>query len=318
MDNRELFSKEALKKLRSPERLDTLLEVTTPVGWMALAAMCIMVFSIFMWSVFGAFVEKVEGVGILLDSSGIVKVSSVSSGRVESVRVATGDYVRKGDIIATLELPTMDVESKITRSNIDLSQNEREALTTAAQYDAKRYEQDVSEVIVSAYEGIVDEITVIPDNIIGAGSTICTIRRDDGRDEMIGVMYVPAVNGKKIQPDMTIQLSPNGSSSSEDGSLLAVVRSISRYPVSSSAVVKRVGNQELAQWFLAKNDNAAMEVTFELVKDPGSATGYLWTSSVGQHKPVTSGSICSGFVIVDRKPPIEKVFYKVSQWLRSR
>lgn len=318
MDNRELFSKEALKKLRSPERLDTLLEVTTPVGWMALAAMCIMVFSIFMWSVFGAFVEKVEGVGILLDSSGIVKVSSVSSGRVESVRVATGDYVRKGDIIATLELPTMDVESKITRSNIDLSQNEREALTTAAQYDAKRYEQDVSEVIVSAYEGIVDEITVIPDNIIGAGSTICTIRRDDGRDEMIGVMYVPAVNGKKIQPDMTIQLSPNGSSSSEDGSLLAVVRSVSRYPVSSSAVVKRVGNQELAQWFLAKNDNAAMEVTFELVKDPGSATGYLWTSSVGQHKPVTSGSICSGFVIVDRKPPIEKVFYKVSQWLRSR
>lgn len=318
MDNRELFSKEALKKLRSPERLDTLLEVTTPVGWMALAAMCIMVFSIFMWSVFGAFVEKVEGVGILLDSSGVVKVSSVSSGRVESVRVATGDYVRKGDIIATLELPTMDVESKITRSNIDLSQNEREALTTAAQYDAKRYEQDVSEVIVSAYEGIVDEITVIPDNIIGAGSTICTIRRDDGRDEMIGVMYVPAVNGKKIQPDMTIQLSPNGSSSSEDGSLLAVVRSISRYPVSSSAVVKRVGNQELAQWFLAKNDNAAMEVTFELVKDPGSATGYLWTSSVGQHKPVTSGSICSGFVIVDRKPPIEKVFYKVSQWLRSR
>lgn len=318
MDNRELFSKEALKKLRSPERLDTLLEVTTSVGWMALAAMCIMVFSIFMWSVFGAFVEKVEGVGILLDSSGVVKVSSVSSGRVESVRVATGDYVRKGDIIATLELPTMDVESKITRSNIDLSQNEREALTTAAQYDAKRYEQDVSEVIVSAYEGIVDEITVIPDNIIGAGSTICTIRRDDGRDEMIGVMYVPAVNGKKIQPDMTIQLSPNGSSSSEDGSLLAVVRSISRYPVSSSAVVKRVGNQELAQWFLAKNDNAAMEVTFELVKDPGSATGYLWTSSVGQHKPVTSGSICSGFVIVDRKPPIEKVFYKVSQWLRSR
>lgn len=318
MDNRELFSKEALKKLRSPERLDTLLEVTTPVGWMALVAMCIMVFSIFMWSVFGAFVEKVEGVGILLDSSGVVKVSSVSSGRVESVRVATGDYVRKGDIIATLELPTMDVESKITRSNIDLSQNEREALTTAAQYDAKRYEQDVSEVIVSAYEGIVDEITVIPDNIIGAGSTICTIRRDDGRDEMIGVMYVPAVNGKKIQPDMTIQLSPNGSSSSEDGSLLAVVRSISRYPVSSSAVVKRVGNQELAQWFLAKNDNAAMEVTFELVKDPGSATGYLWTSSVGQHKPVTSGSICSGFVIVDRKPPIEKVFYKVSQWLRSR
>lgn len=315
---KELFSKESLEKVSSPERLDTLLEVTTPIGWMALTAMCIMVFSILMWAVFGALVEKVEGVGILLDSSGIVKVSSVSNGRVESVRVRTGDRVKKGDVIATLELPALEVDSKVTRSNINLSQNEREAMTTAAQYDAKRYEQEISEVIVSAYDGIVDEITVVPDNIVAAGSTICTIRRDEGRDEMTGVMYVPAVNGKKIQPGITLQLNPNGSNSSEEGSLLAVVRSVSRYPVSSGAITRRVGNPELAQWFIAKNDNAAMEVTFELVKDTDSGTGYLWTSSVGTHKPVTSGSVCSGFVVVDRKPPIEKVFYKVSQWLRSR
>lgn len=318
MENRELFSKESLAKLSSPERLDTLLEVTTPIGWMALTAMCIMVFSILMWSVFGALVDKVEGVGILLDSSGIARVSSVSSGRVESVRVRTGDRVKKGDVIATLQMPGLEVDSKVTRSNINLSQNEREALTTAAQYDAKRYEQEVSETVVSAYDGIVDEIAVIPDNIVAAGSTICTIRRDEGREEMTGVIYVPAVNGKKIQPGMTLQLNPNGSDSSEEGSLLAVVRSASRYPVSSGAITRRVGNQELAQWFIAKNDNAAMEVTFELGKDTESGTGYLWTSSVGNHRPVTSGSVCSGFVVVDRKPPLEKVFYKVSQWLRSR
>lgn len=318
MENRELFSKESLAKLSSPERLDTLLEVTTPIGWMALTAMCIMVFSILMWSVFGALVDKVEGVGILLDSSGIARVSSVSSGRVESVRVRTGDRVKKGDVIATLQMPGLEVDSKVTRSNINLSQNEREALTTAAQYDAKHYEQEVSETVVSAYDGIVDEIAVIPDNIVAAGSTICTIRRDEGREEMTGVIYVPAVNGKKIQPGMTLQLNPNGSDSSEEGSLLAVVRSASRYPVSSGAITRRVGNQELAQWFIAKNDNAAMEVTFELVKDTESGTGYLWTSSVGNHRPVTSGSVCSGFVVVDRKPPLEKVFYKVSQWLRSR
>lgn len=318
MENRELFSKESLAKLSSPERLDTLLEVTTPIGWMVLTAMCIMVFSILMWSVFGALVDKVEGVGILLDSSGIARVSSVSSGRVESVRVRTGDRVKKGDVIATLQMLGLEVDSKVTRSNINLSQNEREALTTAAQYDAKRYEQEVSETVVSAYDGIVDEIAVIPDNIVAAGSTICTIRRDEGREEMTGVIYVPAVNGKKIQPGMTLQLNPNGSDSSEEGSLLAVVRSASRYPVSSGAITRRVGNQELAQWFIAKNDNAAMEVTFELVKDTESGTGYLWTSSVGNHRPVTSGSVCSGFVVVDRKPPLEKVFYKVSQWLRSR
>lgn len=318
MDNKELFSKEALAKLRSPERLDTMLEVTNPIGWMALAAMCVMVFSILMWSIFGAFVEKVEGVGILLDSAGVVKVSSISTGKVDTVNVVTGERIRKGDLIATLELPSMDIDSKVTRSNMDLSQNEREAMAAAAQYDAKRYEQEVSEIIVSPYDGIVDEIAVVPHNIVGAGATICTIRRDDGRDEITGVMYVPAAYGKKVQPGMTLQLNPNGSSSSEEGSLLAVVRSVSQYPVSSSAVVKRVGSTELAQWLIGKNDNAAMEIVFELVKDKDSSTGYLWTSSVGKHKPVTAGSICSGFVVVDRKPPIEKVFYKISQWLRSR
>ena len=29
----KLFSREALDKMRSPEKLDTLLQVTTPVGW---------------------------------------------------------------------------------------------------------------------------------------------------------------------------------------------------------------------------------------------------------------------------------------------
>lgn len=61
-----------------------------------------------------------------------------------------------------------------------------------------------------------------------------------------------------------------------------------------------------------------MEIRFELVKDADSKSGYLWTSVVGHHKPVTAGSYCTGSVVIERQPPIEKVFYKISQWLRSR
>lgn len=317
-NNKELFSKEAMDKLRSPERIDGLLQVTTPISWMSLAALGIMVFSVLMWSIFGAIVEKVEGVGILLDAAGIVNVSSASGGRVEKVLVSTGARVRRGDIIATLELPSQDIESKQARSDMYLAENEREAVTRAALYDAKRYQQSVSEVITSGYDGIVDEVAVLPEAIIASGGTICTIRRDEGRDELRGVLYVPALQGKKIQPGMTLQLSPNGSSAEEEGSMIAVVRSASRYPVSAAAMLKRLGNEQLVQWILTKNDYAVTEIAFELVKDEKAATGYLWTSSIGRHKPVTSGSVCSGFVVVDRKPPIEKVFYKISQWLRSR
>lgn len=318
MRNNGLFSREAMDKLRSPERLDVLLEVTNPIGWMALAAMVVMVFSVLVWSVFGAMVVKVEGVGILLDSAGIANVVPVSSGKVEKVFVRTGMRVRKGDLIVALEQPGQSMETKLARSDMYLAENNREALTRAAQYDAKRYQEDVNGFIISEYDGIVDEISTAPGAFVSAGTSVCTIRKDQERNELMGILYVPVDNGKRIEPGMTVQLAPNGVDSAEDGSLLAVVRSVSQYPVSGNAMMNRLGNQQLVQWALEKTNNSAMEVTFELVKDSKSESGYLWTSLVGRHKPVTAGSICAGSVIVDKKPPIEKVFYKFSQWLRSR
>lgn len=318
MKNNNLFSKKAMDKLSSPEKLDTLLEVTNPVGWMALAAMVVTVFSVLVWSVFGAMVVKVEGVGILLDSAGIVSVAPVVGGRVERVFIRSGMRVHKGDVIAAVEQPEQSMETKLARSEMYLSENDREAITRAAQYDAKKYQQDINGFIISEYDGIIGEVSIVPGSVITSGSSICMVRKDQERDELMGILYVSVDSGKRIEPGMTVQLAPNGVDSAESGSLLAVVRSVSQYPVSGNAMMNRLGNQQLTQWVLEKTDNSAMEVTFDLVKDADSESGYLWTSVVGQHKPVTAGSICIGSVIVDRKPPLEKVFYKFSQWLRSR
>ena len=84
------------------------------------------------------------------------------------------------------------------------------------------------------------------------------------------------------------------------------------------AIQKRLGNEQLAQWIVSAQQSAVMEVAFDLVKDENSKSGYLWTSQVGEHKPVTAGSFCTGSIIIERKPPIEKVFHKLSQWLRNR
>lgn len=318
MSNDNLFSKEAIDKLRSPEKLDILLEVTTPIGWMTLAAMAVMVCSILIWSIFGAMVVKVEGVGILLDSAGVVSVTPVASGRVDEIFVSTGMSVRKGDVIATLEQAEQKVATKLARSGMHLADSEREVMTRAENYDANRYKENINSFIISDYDGIIDEVSTAPGAVVTVGTPICTIRKNQARDEIKGILYVPVSNGKRVEPGMTVQLAPNGVDSKEEGSLLGVVRYVSQYPVSGSAMLNRVGNQQLVQWMLTKADGAVMEVSFDLVKDEGSQSGYLWTSTVGKHKPVTVGSICMGSVIVDRKPPIERVFYKISQWLRSR
>ena len=124
--------------------------------------------------------------------------------------------------------------------------------------------------------------------------------------------------GKRIEPGMNIQLAPNGVDVSQSGSLIGVVRTVSQYPITSQGIQQHLGNLQLAQFILQAQQGAVMEIGFDLVKDADNDSGYLWTSKVGEHKPITAGSFCTGSIIIERKPPIEKVFYKLSQWLRSR
>lgn len=318
MDINKIFSREALNKLRSPEKLDTLLPITTPINWMALIAIGILLFSVVLWSIFGAFTVKVDGMGMIMDSAGVVNVSHISDGKIKQIYVHSGSKIKKGDLIARMEQPVQDADTRMAQYNIALSQSDRDAMSRASEHDAKKTQELVNEYIYSDYDGIVDEVMVETGSIINVGTPICSIRRTQNRDELSGVLYIPVEQGKRVETGMSIQLAPNGVDASQSGWLLGVVRSVSQYPTSTTAMSKVLGNEQLVQYILNNERGAVMEVKFDLVKDENSESGYLWTSFVGQHKPITAGSFCTGSIIIDRVPPIEKVFYKFSQWLRSR
>lgn len=318
MDINKIFSREALNKLRSPEKLDTLLPITTPINWMALIAIGILLFSVVLWSIFGAFTVKVDGMGMIMDSAGVVNVSHISDGKIKQIYVHSGSKIKKGDLIARMEQPVQDADTRMAQYNIALSQSDRDAMSRASEHDAKKTQELVNEYIYSDYDGIVDEVMIEPGSIINVGTPICSIRRTQNRDELFGVLYIPVEQGKRVETGMSIQLAPNGIDTSQSGWLLGVVRSVSQYPTSTTAMSKVLGNEQLVQYILNNERGAVMEVKFDLVKDENSESGYLWTSFVGQHKPITAGSFCTGSIIIDRVPPIEKVFYKFSQWLRSR
>ena len=68
--NNQIFSQEALDKLRSPEKLDTMLPITTPVSWPALIAVLVFLFAVVLRSIYGAFTVKADGMGLITDSAG--------------------------------------------------------------------------------------------------------------------------------------------------------------------------------------------------------------------------------------------------------
>lgn len=318
MKGEQIFSKEALEKLRSPERLDVLLPITTPIGWMLMIAIGILLFSVLLWSVFGAFTVKADGMGLIMDSAGVVNVTHIASGKVTEVYVKTGSAIHKGDLIAHMEQASQSADTRMAQHGMGLAANDRDALGRVYQYEAKKQQEDIAEDILSDYDGIVDEVMAEPGSFVGSGTPICTVRLTQERDELSGVFYIPVEKGKRVEPGMTIQLAPNGVDVSQSGSLIGVVRAVSQYPVSAQGIKRRLGNDHLAEWIKAKENSALMEVRFDLVEDRNSESGYLWTSKIGPHRAITAGSFVTGSIIIDRRPPLEKVFYKFSQWLRSR
>ena len=318
MDGNQLFSKEALDKLRSPERLDNLLSVTNPISWMLLTAVLIFIFSILIWSIFGAFTVKADGMGLIMDSAGVAEIYHISGGKVTDIYVSKGDFVKRGTLIAHVVQAGSFADTVIAQHSMDLAGNDREAASRAYEYDAKRANQILLEDVYSDYNGVVDEIMIAKGAMISGSTPICSIRLTQNTDELSGIFYIPVEKGKRVEVGQTIQLVPNGVDVSESGSLLGIVRSVSQYPVSVQVVQKNLGNSQLASWFFEQQKSSLMEVRFDLIKNPDDVSGYLWTSKVGDHRPITPGSFCKGSIVIERKPPIERVFYKVSQWLRSR
>ena len=314
----KLFSREALDKMRSPEKLDTLLHVTNPIGWIGLSAILLLLAGVVLWSFMGSFTVKADGYGLITDAGGLRKVTVITTGQVNKLYISKGAQVKKNQQLARIDQVNMTMDTIAVRNSIDLGANRNDVEQRVNTHDAKRTAEAVNEQIYSPYAGVVTELLVDEGTIVRAGDEICTIRLDEDRSDLTGIMYVSVDKGKRLEPGMSIQLAPNGADTSQTGSLLGVVRSVSDYPVDQASMVRNLGNAQLAQTILQQVQNSVVEVRFDLVKNENDASGYLWTSIVGEHNPVTAGTYVTGSVIIDRKAPIEKVFYKASQWLRNR
>lgn len=101
-NSKQLFRKAALERLSSPEQLDTLMQITSPVGWVALLALFIILVVIVLWGIFGTIPDKIEGNGILLRGGKVLGLTSGTAGQVTQILVKSGDTVVKGQEVARI------------------------------------------------------------------------------------------------------------------------------------------------------------------------------------------------------------------------
>jgi HlyD family secretion protein len=126
-------------------------------------------------------------------------------------------------------------------------------------------------------------------------------------------LYVPSRQGKLVEPGMPVRLEPATAPRAEFGALLAEMSWVAAFPATPSGMRSVLQNEELVRSFL--RGGPPFSARAELLPDPGSASGYRWTSEAGRGLALSSGTPVRATVVVRRQAPVTLLLPALGAWL---
>jgi HlyD family secretion protein len=133
-DQNPLFRKAALDKLSSPERLDVLMQVTSPKGWLALATMGGLLAGVIVWSIIGSIPTRINGQGMLIRGGALREIKAGGTGVIEELTLTQGGTVAINQLVGRIRRP--DVRAGTAETAITASRLAVEARATEAEHRA--------------------------------------------------------------------------------------------------------------------------------------------------------------------------------------
>jgi len=420
--NRDLFRREALDHLSSPENLERLMPVAAAKDWLIIAATGVLFALAVIWSIVGRVPTMAAGRGVIIRPRNLMQAQTKVAGRIMELKIRAGDRVREGDVIATIDQsdilkrieenrrtiaslesqdaartnaarrqtdlqnqqdsmersglaaqraalqkslddalrlrPTLgtraesnrklvqahllgfaakdladsesavsDNEAKTQDYTLRLGQiegqlrqidtraaalskqlldeslarrNEIEQIRKSIELDQFQIQQEGR--IRSDYSGRVAEVIAAPGQVLGAGGRVLTLEADGAEVGLVSISYFAVRDGKKIQPGMGIQVTPDTVERERFGGIIGTVTSVSPIPITKEGATSTVGNSELVQSLMP--DGAYIEVRARLEPDSSTASGYRWSSSRGPQMKITPGLTHSTRVTIEGRSPV--------------
>lgn len=118
-DKSELYRKAALEQLASPERLNEMISITRPTGWVALAVVGLILTGAVTWACIGRLPTHVTGNGLLLAQDGrIYEVVTQGAGLLRELSVRVGDVVKADQVIGVLAQSDVERELRLAREQV--------------------------------------------------------------------------------------------------------------------------------------------------------------------------------------------------------
>ena len=157
------------------------------------------------------------------------------------------------------------------------------------------------------------EASSVIGQVVSPGTRLGTLQaQNDGDLEITGIAYFEIKDGKRIKPGMKMQITPDTVKRERFGGIVATVKSVSVYPVTSFTVASKVGNAELADTLT--NKTAKVEIVADLMAQTSNTSGYKWSSSKGPEMKLTPGTTAFVRVKVEEQAPITFLLPFLREW----
>lgn len=272
----ELYRKSALERISSPEQLDKALKVTSPMSWLALLGLTLIVVVTVIWSIIGTIPVTVTTSGIISTPVSTNAIYMEESGKVVSVLVRPGTQLHMGDPVLTYKMGNGEVKTLFSNQVGTVSQTLVEAGADMVQGS---------------------EVFRISPQITGNQAVVC---------------YINLKDAKKLERGMRVYVYLAAADSQNYGHMEARIVNIDAYAATNSGMAYVLGpDNSVSSTFLA--NGAVVAVTCELYPDPQTASGYYWSNKKGAQLEVANGSLVSAKVITEEIPPISKLFNKIQE-----
>lgn len=244
--------------------------------------------------------------------------------RIENqTRLFEEGLIKKHDLLAsrqqlqsTLErIEQLQAERRQIAIRMQSLQNQRQQETFTSQQQINELERQIADLedqleaatrVISPYSGRILEIMAEVGGIMAQGHPLLRLDRvGDNVQDLEAVLYLPALDGKKVKPGMGVQITPTTIKREEHGFMLGSVTRVSDFPSTPEGMSRVLKNNRLVETL--SGGGATYETYATLKLDPATFSGYKWSSKDGPETQIQSGTLCLATITVETRRPIDLV-----------
>ena len=256
---------------------------------------------------------------------------AVLKDRVESIEdLYQRNLVSQTSLLQSRE-ELITTETRLEQAKIQLTEIDLEFLKMVDQHRVQLFtlNQQISEnqerlllletqlsqasTIEAPFDGQVTSLPVREGVPVAVGQELVSIEINKGTYELTVSAYFLPGDGKRVKPNMTVQVAPATVKPEEFGYMVDKVESVSAFPVSTEKLMNQMGNENLVKSFLGKGD--PIMVIAHLQQSKQTPSGFVWTSKDGPPHGIYGGTVCKALVTVHEQPPITLVIPTLKKFL---